>query len=224
MDIRPNCTIYINNLNDKIAKPELKRSLFELFSQFGSILDIVAMKTMKMRGQAFIVFKEISIANVAMRTLNGFLFYGRKMKIHYAKGESEVVGRVKGTYVEKNKKTKKNEMDGKKKEKMTTGQNGHVEGVQETEGRKVQKDTGGGIEGGSNILFVSNMPHETTKPMLSMLFNQFPGAKDIRQVPGRADIAFVEFDSTSHATNAMETLQGFKIDPTHSIKIEYSKK
>ena len=83
--------------------------------------------------------------------------------------------------------------------------------------------------------------------MLSMLFNQsvnyifwysptsavliknncyyrFPGAKDIRQVPGKAEIAFVEFDTVAHATSAMETLQGFKIDPTHSIKIEYSKK
>jgi hypothetical protein len=54
---------------------ELKRSLYYLFSQFGQILDIVAMKTMKMRGQAFIVFKEIGSATNAIRALQGFPFY-----------------------------------------------------------------------------------------------------------------------------------------------------
>lgn len=37
--------------------PELKKSLYAIFSQFGPILDIVAMKTLKMRGQAFVVFQ-----------------------------------------------------------------------------------------------------------------------------------------------------------------------
>lgn len=54
---------------------ELKRSLYYLFSQFGQILDIVAMKTMKMRGQAFIVFKEIGSATNAIRALQGFPFF-----------------------------------------------------------------------------------------------------------------------------------------------------
>jgi U2 small nuclear ribonucleoprotein B'' len=36
---------------------ELRRTLYGLFSQFGGILDVVALKTPKMRGQAFIVFK-----------------------------------------------------------------------------------------------------------------------------------------------------------------------
>ena len=31
--------------------------------------------------------------------------------------------------------------------------------------------------------------------MLSMLFNQFPGFKEVRLVPGRHDIAFVEFEN-----------------------------
>jgi U2 small nuclear ribonucleoprotein B'' len=51
MDIRPSHTIYINNLNEKVKKDELKKSLYAIFSQFGQILDIVALKTLKMRGQ-----------------------------------------------------------------------------------------------------------------------------------------------------------------------------
>lgn len=71
MDIRPNHTIYINNLNEKIKKDELKKSLYAIFSQFGQIMDIVALKTLKMRGQAFVIFKEIASATNALRTMQG---------------------------------------------------------------------------------------------------------------------------------------------------------
>lgn len=79
MDIRPNHTIYINNLNEKIKKEELKKSLYAIFSQFGQILEIVALKTLKMRGQAFVIFKEISSATVALRSMQGFPFYDKPM-------------------------------------------------------------------------------------------------------------------------------------------------
>ena len=46
----------------------------------------------------------------------------------------------------------------------------------------------------------------------------------MRLVPGRHDIAFVEFDHEIQAGQAKETLQGFKISPTNAIKITYAKK
>ena len=58
---------------------ELKRSLYALFSQFGQIVDIVAMKTSKMRGQAFVVFKELAASTNALRQLQGFPFYNKPM-------------------------------------------------------------------------------------------------------------------------------------------------
>lgn len=58
---------------------ELKRSLYALLSQFGQIVDIVAMKTMKMRGQAFVIFKELTAATNALRQLQGFPFYNKPM-------------------------------------------------------------------------------------------------------------------------------------------------
>jgi RNA recognition motif-containing protein len=67
MDVKPNQTIYVNNLNEKIKKDELKKSLYAIFSQFGQIIDIVALKTLKMRGQAFIIFSDINSATSALR-------------------------------------------------------------------------------------------------------------------------------------------------------------
>merc|ERR1712226_497470 len=63
----------------------------------------------------------------------------------------------------------------------------------------------------NEILFVTNLPEETNEMMLGMLFNQFPGFKEVRLVPGRADIAFVEFEGAEQSTSARDALQGFKI-------------
>lgn len=106
MDIRPNHTIYINNLNEKVKKEELKKSLYAIFSQFGQILDIVALKTLRMRGQAFVIFKEISSATNALRTMQGFPFYDKPMRIAYSKSDSDVIAKVKGTFKERPKKAR----------------------------------------------------------------------------------------------------------------------
>lgn len=58
---------------------ELKKSLYAIFSQFGVILDILAKKSLKMRGQAFVVFKEIASATNALRAMQGFPFYDKPM-------------------------------------------------------------------------------------------------------------------------------------------------
>lgn len=79
METPPNQTIYINNLNEKVKKDELKKSLYAIFSQFGPILDIVALKTLKMRGQAFVVFRDLPSATNALRSMQGFPFYDKPM-------------------------------------------------------------------------------------------------------------------------------------------------
>lgn len=77
--IMPNQTIYINNLNDKIKKFQLRKSLYYAFSAFGYIFDIVTLKTEKLRGQAWIVFDSIETATNAVKSMNGFMFFGKEM-------------------------------------------------------------------------------------------------------------------------------------------------
>ncbi|ETN62289.1 U1 small nuclear ribonucleoprotein A [Anopheles aquasalis] len=216
MDIRPNHTIYINNLNEKIKKEELKKSLYAIFSQFGQILDIVAYKTLRMRGQAFIIFKEIGSATNAMRTMQGFPFYDKPMRINYSKTDSDMIAKLKGTFQERPKRVRQPK-------------------PVPTEEKKSKKQKAAGEVGATNnsataeqppnqILFLTNLPEETNEMMLSMLFNQFPGFKEVRLVPNRHDIAFVEFASEVQSGAAREALQGFKITPTHAMKISFAKK
>lgn len=59
---------------------------------------------------------------------------------------------------------------------------------------------------------------------LHFSFFQFPGFKEVRLVPGRHDIAFVEFENEIQSAQAREALQGFKITPTTAMKISFAKK
>jgi len=213
MDIRPNNTIYINNLNEKIKKEELKKSLYAIFSQFGQIIDIVALKTLKMRGQAFVIFKEIQSSTNALRSMQGFPFYDKPMRIQYSKTDSDVIAKLKGTFQERPKRIKPpqtRDEDAPRKKKKSKDPN---------------KAPGVNAEQPPNqILFLTNLPDETSEMMLSMLFNQFPGFKEVRLVPNRHDIAFVEFENELQSASAKDALQGFKITPTHAMKISFAKK
>jgi len=99
----PNQTLYISNLNDKISKELLRRELYVICSQFGNVLDVVALKTPKMRGQAHVVFQHITSASAALQKLQGFEFYGKGMKTMYGKGKSDAVAKEEGTFVPKHK-------------------------------------------------------------------------------------------------------------------------
>ncbi|CAG9861652.1 unnamed protein product [Phyllotreta striolata] len=214
MDIRPNNTIYINNLNEKVKKEELKKSLYAIFSQFGQILDIIALKTLKMRGQAFVIFKEIQSSTNALRSMQGFPFYDKPMRIQYAKQDSDVISKLKGTFQERPKKAKpviSREEDMPRKKKKNKDANRAVGGANAEQPP-------------NQILFLTNLPDETSEMMLSMLFNQFPGFKEVRLVPNRHDIAFVEFENELQSGAAKDALQGFKITPTHAMKISFAKK
>lgn len=239
MDIRPNQTIYINNLNEKIKKDELKKSLYAIFSQFGQILDIVAMKTLKMRGQAFVIFKDINSANSALRSMQGFPFYDKPMRIQYSKRDSDLVAKMKGTFVERPKRKKEEEPEAKKKKKgqrqnaAPAPQQPPVQPMAPINPAAAAPTAPPAAPAGpatipeqppNQILFLTNLPEETNEMMLSMLFNQFPGFKEVRLVPGRHDIAFVEFETEVQSSAAKEALQGFKITPTNAMKISFAKK
>lgn len=76
---RPNQTLYCSNLPDKLQKDDLKRALYMLFLPYGPILDIVTLKTTKMRGQAHVLFRDVQASTQALRSLQGHEFFGKQM-------------------------------------------------------------------------------------------------------------------------------------------------
>jgi len=230
--VNPNQSIYINNLNERIKKEELRKSLYAMFSQFGTVLDVVALKTLRMRGQAFVVFKDIPSATRAMRSMQNFPFYDKPMRIQFARGKSDIIAKMDGSYVEK---IKKKTADKRKADEPIDAKKSQMKRPisQKLEKKKVEKKDESGVtpshlqpkqQPPNKILFVENLPEQTTDLMLFMLFQQFPGFKEVRMVSGKQGIAFVEFENEIEAGVALNGLQHFKITATHLMVISYAKK
>ncbi|KAL9014958.1 MAG: hypothetical protein Q9173_000412 [Seirophora scorigena] len=90
--------LYLKNLPDKLQKQDLRLSLYTLFSTYGPVLDVVALKTKSMRGQAHIIFRDVQASTQAMRALQGFEFFGKELNIQYGKGKSDAIAKLDGTY------------------------------------------------------------------------------------------------------------------------------
>lgn len=227
-DIPPNQTIYIKNLNEKIKKEELKRSLYCLFSQYGRILDVVALKTPKLRGQAWVVFSEVTAASNAVRQMQNFPFYDKPMRIQYAKSKSDCVAKEDGSFVPREKKKKQEEKAERKRRAEEAQQSSMANGTgaQSNGGTAASFRNANTQEAAApnNILFIENLPHETTSSMLEMLFQQYPGFKEVRMIEAKPGIAFVEFEDDVQSSMAMQALQGFKITPQNPMAITFAKK
>lgn len=68
---------------------ELRRQLYALFSAYGKVIDVIATRAQGMKGQAFVVFRDLASATAARRALEGFEFYERGLHISYAKSQSK---------------------------------------------------------------------------------------------------------------------------------------
>ncbi|KAJ3324465.1 hypothetical protein HDV06_006876 [Boothiomyces sp. JEL0866] len=179
--IPPNQTLYVRGLNDKIPKIQLKKQLYFLFSQFGKVLDIVAKKTIKERGQAFICFDDLQGAAAAMRTLQGFVIFNKPMIRD-------------GTLFKREKRGRDDE--------------------DESENKRTRFD-----DQDHQTLFVSNLPPTATEDSVATLFQQYDGFVELRMVPAKPGIAYVEFTSLENAVAALNVLNGYVITPTNTLKI-----
>ncbi|CAM9879611.1 unnamed protein product [Pylaiella littoralis] len=229
-------TIYVSNLNEKIKKPILKKSLHSVFSQFGKIVDIVACRGLKLKGQAWVVFAEQSMATNALRQMQGFPFFEKKMRIQFAKKESDVVTKRSGTYIPRD----------KRKLPSADGANGN--GVHQPPSAVpvaaaasvpppaaavaaaaavvppiVPVQPAGPIgDVPHNILYATGLPPEITQVMLSKLFEQYPGFSEARMAPGGQ--AFIEFADQMQAGIALNALNGFKLSATNPLQLAFARK
>jgi len=190
-------------------------------------MDIVAKKTNKTRGQAFIVFKDTPSATNALRQMQGFPFYDKPMRIAYAKGKSDAVAKADGSFVPRVKKTNQKRKATADPEDAPAPKRVPVEVAEGAPGMApvvAPRPAVATVEPPNKILFVQNLPPACNEMMLQMLFQQFPGFKEVRMVPGKPGIAFVEFDNLVQSGVALNGLQDFRMTPTNKMAISYAKK
>ena len=64
---------------------DLKNALYQLFSNYGEVVEVHAKTNIRMRGQAFVVFQDEESAEAAIGALRGYLFFGKPMRLNYSK-------------------------------------------------------------------------------------------------------------------------------------------
>lgn len=220
--IPPNQTIYVQNLYEKLPKQELRKALHAMFSQFGKIIDVVALKTLRLRGQAWIVFADVAAATNAKNTMQGFPFFDKPIRIEFARTKSDAVSKLDGSY--KPDKERKKKGEAARETLIKRGE--HKRAAAGGPGGGMMPGVGVGPDGvalPNKILFAQNLPEATTGQMLGMLFQQYPGFIEVRMVDARPGIAFIEFDNDMSSSTAMSGLQGFKITPEKAMMLSYAK-
>ncbi|CAD8083949.1 unnamed protein product [Paramecium primaurelia] len=214
-DSAPKETLYVTGLNDKIRLEDLKFVLYILFSQFGEVLQIVMKKTQKLRGQAFIVFQNITYATNAKSALSGMMVYEKPLIIEFAYKKSVIFDRMEGKFYYKQKQQKElqptlpTDLIKEKKQKKLEDKlnNNNIFNQGEV----------------NNVLLIESLPSFVTENMLSELFRQYPGYSLIKLINARG-LAFVEYQNDDQATVALKGLSNFKITPECQLKVKYAKK
>lgn len=74
----------------------------------------------------------------------------------------------------------------------------------------------------NKILFVQNVPEEYDIEALTVVFSRFEGFREVRMVPGRKGIAFVEYESETGAIGAKEATGGMMLGQ-RPIKVTYQR-
>jgi len=209
----PRRTLYVHNLNERIKLDVMKKSLEAIFSPFGEILEISIKKNLRMRGQAFVVMKDVESATRALNVIQGFPFYNKLLDIQYARIDSDIIAKMEGNY-EQQKRKREEEKERRLKEAKKPKETPVVQPAVAPVVYEIP----------NNILFIQNLPSDATKQSVSLLFQQYPGFKEVRLVPGKKDLAFIEYDNEQYAAIAKQNLNGYQMSESNAIKVSFAKK
>lgn len=224
----PNETLYVRGLNERARIKDLKKDLHDLFSPFGQIHDIIAKKSLHMKGQAFIIFSDIISAERALSSLQGHILYKKPMDIRFARFKSNIIASKLGT-LETEKEKRILDKEERKQQRISKRHliQQYTQPATQTTIATLSQPTSDLYGLPNKILFIQNLP-QADEPILKErligLFSVYQGFQEVRMIPTKRDIAFVEFDNETLANQARMSMDRFKITPLQEIRVTFAKK
>ncbi|CAK1358223.1 uncharacterized protein RHO25_007709 [Cercospora beticola] len=218
--VTPNATVYVRNLDEKVKIPALTSALKEVFSECGTVVDVIAKSSVKRKGQAFVVFEDVSEAQDAVEILQGFDLLGRPMELAFAKTKSDWTVLKEGgeAALEQHKKHRLAEKERKQAAEAAAAAAKPAKRAADPSSlaerpAKATKATGAAAMADeylppNKILILRELPEDYTKEALTAVFQRYPGFKEVRMVPGRKGLAFAEYTEESEAITAKEAMNG----------------
>jgi U2 small nuclear ribonucleoprotein B'' len=219
MTEQANATLYVSNLYEKLSITDLVEALRCIFERYGPVLDIVARRTHLLRGQAFVVFEDPEHAARAMEELAGFELMTKPMKIAYAKSTSDATRKKEGTYVEEEAEARRQARRDVWAERARQAKEAKENEALRKQEKKESKKRG--ADSATYTIVVENLPKEANEGMLMLVFQRFPGLKEV-QLDSSGESARVEYDNEEGADAAVAGLQGFKLSTNKAMRLSRS--
>lgn len=241
-----NETVYVRNLNEKVRIPVLKETLTNLFSIYGDVLSVTAQSNVRMRGQAFVTLNTKKAANKAVKDIQGFPLYGRPVQLDFAKTRSDSV--VQRDLKEEEKLDAEGQQAGfevHKKQRLERKQVARTEWRTKLRARKTAEKRAAAGETDvvapsaaqrrqnvqmpdeyvppNKILFLQNIAAKFGRDELEKMFNPLPNLVEVRTIPGKSDIAFVEFTDIPSSAAAREKVNGYAFPDGSKLRVTFAR-
>lgn len=233
----------MRNLEERVKPEPLKQALHAIFSEYGNIIDIVAKTNLKAKGQAFVVFDKPESALAAVEEVHGFELFDKPMQVSLARTRSDATVIATGNEEEFDAHKRRRMAEKDKKMALAEEQKRLKRPMPAAEAavgaRPAKNARGAGLKSTgagpaavvpdeylppNRILFVQNLPDDFGKDDLTGIFGRFEGFREVRTVPGRSGIAFVEYEAESGAITARENTAGMSLNNGEKImKVTYQR-
>ncbi|VBB84015.1 Putative Small nuclear ribonucleoprotein [Podospora comata] len=242
---QPIATVYVRNLEERVKPEPLKEALIAIFSEYGNVIDIVVKTNLKAKGQAFVVFDKPESALAAIEEVQGFELFEKPMQVALARTRSDATVKQTGNEEEFDAHKRRRMAEKDKKKALETAEEQKrlkrpLPGAETAvSGRPTKNARGAGLKSTgagaaavvpdeylppNRILFVQNLPDDFGKDELTGIFSRFEGFREVRTVPGRSGIAFVEYDAEAGAITAKENTAGMALkNGEKTMKVTYQR-
>ncbi|THV03790.1 hypothetical protein K435DRAFT_962276 [Dendrothele bispora CBS 962.96] len=160
-----------------------------------------------MRGQAFVSFESADIALKAMKEVRGFPLYSKPMQISFARTRSDAVvkkldeGHCEEHKAQREEPKKKTRYTNPLKQKFKAKRMASEITMAAPAPKQPNIQMPDEYLPPNKILFLQNLPETVTKE-LTTLFSQYPNLYEVRLIPTKKDIAFVEYMDEASSTAA----------------------
>ena len=151
-----------------------------------------------MRGQAFIVFKDIRSATKAIDGANRANLFGKQMDVCYAKTKSKSLLEHQGKLAQAAAIRKKNNSFG-------SSQRG-------SHHKNRGKGGGDSNDNAHSRLRIENVPTNSNMEEMKKIFGRFPGFIKVHNDELQPGLCFVEYSNQNQSITAMDKLQGFSFE------------
>ncbi|RKP31554.1 hypothetical protein METBISCDRAFT_26500 [Metschnikowia bicuspidata] len=194
----PHLTLYINNINESVSKAKLVYVLHRLFSRCGAVADVRVRKSLMMKGQAFVTYKDRSSCEKSLAMLQRRSVFRKSMHISYAKSASDTYLQLSGDTEE----LEKRQQDRRNKNAEAAAS---VSKVSKTSPMtKPQQLSQSELKQWrllppNNVLLLQNLPPEKLDAaILEENFEKYAGFTKVRLIKFRK-VAFIDFELEQQA-------------------------